>query len=137
MAIYQVLRHLDISAIIDLNKRSTGHIQQQGEFTFTPEDSAYGRVFYTYEADNLRYFTRIPRKSKAWKERYKRRTTVERTNKRLKEDYGLENKKRRNTRDWYIEAFLTAMCLHIDAWVKHDGINMTSLIDQWAAPFRQ
>jgi hypothetical protein len=24
------------------------------------------------------------------------------------------------------------MCLHIDAWVKHQSLDMTSLINQWA-----
>ncbi len=54
----------------------------------------YRRVFYTYEKDNLRFFTRIPRNSQQWKSLYKRRTTVERYFKRLKEDYHLETKGR-------------------------------------------
>ncbi len=94
--------------------------------------SKYGRVFYTREQDNLRCFTRIPRETPQWKDRYKRRTTVERCFKRLKEDYGLEKRgKIRSSRAWYIRAFLASMCLHTDAWVKHQQIDMRPLIRQW------
>lgn len=93
----------------------------------------YRRVFYTYEQDNLRFFTRIPRKSDQWKAIYKRRTTVERYFKRLKEDYHLETRgKIRSSRAWYFRIFLSSMCLHIDAWVKHQNLDMRPLILRWA-----
>ncbi len=93
----------------------------------------YGRVFYTYEQDNLRFFTRIPRNSEQWRDAYKRRTTVERYFKRLKEDYHLESRgKIRSSRAWFIRTFLASMCLHVDAWVRHQELDMTNLITQWA-----
>ena len=94
--------------------------------------SAYGRVFYTYEADNIRVFSRVPRQSPAWKAVYKGRTGVERTIKRAKCDYHLEQKKRRSTRDWFLEGLLTASCLHMDAWIQHVSLDVEALFLQWA-----
>ena len=174
-AIYELLHHYDISAIIDLNQRTTGMTSCGGNFTFSKEGlpicqaghlmayngfckdrqrhkwrcpktrkkwnvtcdtpcstSKYGRVFYTREQDNLRLFTRIPRNTPQWKARYKRRTTAERCFKRLKEDYSLETRgKIRSSRAWYVRTFLASMCLHVDAWVKHQQIDMRPLIRQW------
>ena len=93
---------------------------------------AYGRVFYTYEKDNIRLFTRVPRNSPAWKAIYKCRTGVERTNKRLKCDYHLEQKKRRSTRDWSLEVLLTASCLHMDAWAQAASLDVEALLLGWA-----
>lgn len=94
--------------------------------------SDYGRVFYTYEEDNLRFFTRLPRNSPAWKGIYKGRTGVERTNKRAKCDYQLEQKKRRSTRDWFLEALLASSCLHMDAWAQNVYLDVEALFLQWA-----
>lgn len=96
--------------------------------------SPYGRVFYTREQDNLRFFTRIPRGSTLFKERFARRTTVERFFKRLKEDYLFERKsKTRSLRNWYFRAFADAMCIHVDAWLKHFNVDMRPLILLWQA----
>ena len=95
--------------------------------------SSYGRVFYTYEADNLRFFSRVPRGSSAWKTVYKGRTSVERTNKRAKCDYLLEDKKRRSTRDWFVEGLLAASCLHMDAWAQHASLDVEALFLGWMA----
>ncbi|XFO71219.1 hypothetical protein SPACI_046830 [Sporomusa acidovorans DSM 3132] len=97
-------------------------------------DSPYGRVFYTREQDNLRFFTRVPRASALFKARYRQRTASERCFKRLKEDYLLERKtKTRNSCNWYFRAYSTAMCSHMDAWIKHLAINMRPLILEWSA----
>ena len=93
--------------------------------------SDYGRVFYTYETDNLRLFTRVPRNSDFWKVIYKDRTSVERTNKRLKCDYSLEDKQRRSSRDWFLEGLLTASCLHMDAWAQSASLDVEALFRQW------
>lgn len=93
--------------------------------------SSYGRVFYSYEKDNLRFFTRIPRNSSTWKSIYKGRTCVERTNKRLKCDYFLEDKKRRSTRDWFLEVLFTASCLHVDAWAISASLDVEALLLGW------
>ncbi|WWR17796.1 hypothetical protein V1226_14750 [Lachnospiraceae bacterium JLR.KK009] len=47
----------------------------------------YGRTVHIFTDDNPRLFNIPPRDSKAWKKEYDRRTCVERSNKREKEDY--------------------------------------------------
>ena len=54
-------------------------------------DSPYGRVVHTPTKDNPRMFNIPPRNSKEWDKEYDRRTSVERSNKREKEDYKLED----------------------------------------------
>lgn len=173
--IYELFHHHDLSAVIDLNKRNSGNVSCQGEFSFSKDgvpicrsghfmayhgyckdrqrhkwrcpmtrkkwnvkcdnpcsNSKYGRVFYTREQDNLRYFTRIPRDTPQWKKHYKRRTTDERYFKRLKEDYLLERKgKIRSSMTWYFRAFADSMCIHIDAWVRHLKFDIRPVILQW------
>jgi hypothetical protein len=78
--------------------------------------SPYGRVFYTKPDDDPRLFTQPPRQSKAWKSEYKKRTTVERSHKRKKIDYKLEQARVRSRRQWAVRIFLIAICQHADAW---------------------
>lgn len=174
-AIYRLLHHHDVCAVIDLNQRKAGVFSCEGEFTFNEaglplcpaghvmayhgyckdrqrhkwrcpktrkkwnitcdkpcSNSNYGRVFYTREQDNLRYFTRVPRGTPQWNEHYKRRTTVERYFKRLKEDYLLERKGRiRSSMAWYFRVFNASMCLHIDAWVAHRRLDIRPMVLQW------
>lgn len=178
-AIYELLHHYDISAVIDLNKRNAGNISCQGEFTFFKDGvpicraghimayhgyckdrqrhkwrcpmtrkkwkvkcdnpcstSIYGRVFYTREQDNLRYFTRIPRDTPQWKAYFKRRTTVERVFKRLKEDFLIERcGKIRTSMTWYLRVFAASMCIHIDAWVSRLKFEIRPMILQWKGKF--
>jgi hypothetical protein len=79
--------------------------------------SAYGRVFYTKPADDPRLFTHPPRGSRAWKEAYKNRTGVERSHKRKKIDFHLEQARVRSRRQWAVRIFLMAICQHALAWV--------------------
>jgi len=76
----------------------------------------FGRTFHTCSKDNPRLFPKTPRDSEKWKLIYKRRTTVERTNKREKVDYKLESGRHRSTKMWYIRIYGIMMCQHIDAW---------------------
>ena len=79
--------------------------------------SAYGRVFYTKPEDDPRLFTQPPRNSKAWKDAYKDRTSVERSHKRKKIDFHLEQARVRSRRQWAVRIFLMAICQHAAAWV--------------------
>jgi len=79
--------------------------------------SAYGRVFYTKPEDDPRLFTQPPRDSKAWKQAYKRRTSVERSHKRKKLDFHLEAARLRSRRQWAVRIFLMAIAQHAAAWV--------------------
>jgi hypothetical protein len=78
--------------------------------------SAYGRVFYTKPADDPRLFTHPPRGSRAWKETFKNRTSVERSHKRKKIDFHLEQARVRSRRQWAVRIFLMAICQHALAW---------------------
>lgn len=77
-------------------------------------DAKYGRNFHTFNKDNQRLFTKTPRSSKEWSLIYKRRTSVERSNKREKVDYHLEDGRHRSTKMWSIRLFAIMMCQHID-----------------------
>jgi DDE family transposase len=78
--------------------------------------SAYGRVFYTKPEHDPRLFTHPPRHSKAWKKAYKDRTSVERSHKRKKIDFHLEQARLRSRRQWAVRIFLMAVCQHAAAW---------------------
>lgn len=90
----------------------------------------YGRTFHTFQKDNLRLFTRTPISSEKWKQTYKRRTSVERSNKREKVDYHLESGRHRSTKMWYIRTYAIMMCQHIDAWYssKSETLNVQKII---------
>jgi hypothetical protein len=79
--------------------------------------SPYGRVFYTKPEDDPRLFTQPPRESKAWRQAYKRRTSVERSHKRKKLDFHLEAARVRSRRQWAVRIFLMAICQHVAAWL--------------------
>lgn len=79
--------------------------------------SAYGRVFYTKPDADPRLFTHPPRNSKGWKQAYKKRTSVERSHKRKKIDFHLEQARVRSRRQWAVRIFLMAICQHALAWV--------------------
>lgn len=83
----------------------------------TPCSTAkYGRIYHTFKQDNLRLFNKTPRSSEKWKLIYKRRTSVERSNKREKIDYHLESGRHRSSKMWYIRLYSIMMCQHVDAW---------------------
>ena len=90
----------------------------------------YGRTFHTFSKDNIRLFTKTPRSSDKWKLIYKRRTSIERSNKREKIDYRLESGRHRSTKMWYIRLYCIMMCQHIDAWytVQKETLNLSELI---------
>jgi hypothetical protein len=86
----------------------------------TPCSTAkYGRTYHTHCKDNMRLFPKTSRETEKWKCIYKRRTSVERSNKREKIDYHLEAGNHRSTMMWYIRIFGIMMCQHIDAWYAH------------------
>lgn len=70
----------------------------------------YGRTFYTKTKDNPRLFTKTPRDSEKWKLIYKRRTSIERSNKREKIDYKLESGRNRSTMMWYMRICGIMIC---------------------------
>ena len=106
-------------------------VSRTGNACKTPCSTAkYGRTFHTFLKDNPRIFTKTARDSDAWKSVYKRRTSVERSNKREKVDYHLEAGRHRSTQMWYIRTYGIMMCQHIDAWYSHskDTIKLEKII---------
>ena len=76
----------------------------------------YGRTVHIFTDDNPRLFNIPPRDSEAWEKEYDRRTSVERSNKREKEDYKLEDGRHRFTKMWYCRLYGIMMLQHLDAW---------------------
>jgi transposase-like protein len=79
----------------------------------------FGRTFYTKTRDDPRLFPKTPRESEHWKLVYKRRSSIERSNKREKIDYKLESGRHRSTMMWYIRIYGIMICQHMDAWYTH------------------
>lgn len=76
----------------------------------------YGRTVHIFTDDNPRLFNIPPRDSKAWEKEYDGRTSVERSNKREKEDYKLEDGRHRSTKMWYCRLYGVMTLQHLDAW---------------------
>ncbi len=79
-------------------------------------NAKYGRTHHTHSCDNLRLFPKTVRGSQKWKDTYKRRTSIESSNKREKIDYKLESGRHRSTMMWYMRTYGIMICQHMDAW---------------------
>jgi hypothetical protein len=93
--------------------------------------SEYGRVVYTYPQENLRLFTQTQRGSKAWFKNYDKRTSSERSFKRKKTDYRIEQARVRSKQQWFIRYTLAAICQHVDAWAKTSEVDFKELCKLW------
>lgn len=78
-------------------------------------------------------FPPVPRHSQVFKEKFKTRTTVERTNKRLFEDYAIEQYVARNTRLRAALATFAALNMHLDTWVKYNRLKFSDLLNESVA----
>jgi hypothetical protein len=95
--------------------------RRRGCFCENPCSPAkYGRTVHTQLKDNPRMFNIPPRDSREWNKEYDRRTSVERSNKREKQDYKLEDGKHRSTKMWYCRLYGIMMLQHLDAWEMPD-----------------
>jgi hypothetical protein len=79
-------------------------------------DSKYGRTVHLAMKDNPRLINMPPRDSEEWKVEYNARTSVERSNKRQKLDFLIENGSHRSTKMWYCRLYNILMLQHLDAW---------------------
>ncbi len=79
-------------------------------------DAKYGRTVHLVMNDNPRLFNNPPRSSKEWKLEYNARTSAERSNKREKLDFKLEDGRHRSTKMWYCRLYHILMLQHLDAW---------------------
>lgn len=92
--------------------------------------SSYGKTVYIKPDFDPRMFTPIPRGSNAFKEKFKTRTSVERSNKRMFEDYGIEEYDARSTMMRTSLATFAVINIHLDAWVKHKEFSLVKLLNQ-------
>lgn len=87
----------------------------------------FGRTFHTKTSDDPRLFPKTPRDSEKWTLTYKRRSSIERSNKREKLDYKLESGRHRSTMMWYIRIYGIMICQHVDAWYMNQKEQWNSL----------
>jgi hypothetical protein len=113
-AIYLLLDHQNIEPFIDLNNRRTHH---------------------THSSDNLRLFLKI-RGSAKWTNIFKRRTSIERSNKRKKIDYKLESGRHRSTMMWYmrLHGIMIANTWMLGTWAKKKNGTRLSLFSNQLPP---
>ena len=95
-------------------------------------DSKYGRTVHIAMKDNPRLFNIPPRDSEAWKKEYNARTSAERSNKREKLDYKLEDGRHRSSKMWYCRLYHILMLQHLDAWDLPYESTLRKLICQTA-----
>ena len=91
--------------------------------------SDYGRTIYTKPEWDLRLFTAIPRGSYEWKEEMKNRTTSERVNKRILNDYKLEQTRARGKKRWCWWLTVDSINIHLDAQIKVSKFNFISILE--------
>ena len=65
---------------------------------------------------NSRLINFLPCNTKEWKKKFNARTSVERSNKREKIDYKLENDRHLSTKMWYYCLYYITMLQHLDTW---------------------
>lgn len=114
-----IQNHDDDNSVLQESWAGTTGSGSKNTCTTPCSTAKYGRTYHTHSKDNLRLFPKTLRGTEKWKCIYKRRTSVERSNKREKIDYHLEAGNHRSTMMWYIRIFGIMMCQHIDAWYAH------------------
>lgn len=83
--------------------------------------SEYGKTIYIKSSDDPRLFGEVPYKSDKWKKIYKNRTSTERMNNRILNDYHLHSMKIRNQSKFLFFAIMAGINIHLDARVKFDS----------------
>lgn len=91
-------------------------------------NAKYGRTVHLILNDNPRLFNHPPRSSKEWKLEYNARTSAERSNKREKSDFKLEDGRYRSTKMWYCRLYHILMLQHLDAWDMPSESTLRKLI---------
>jgi len=95
-------------------------------------DSKYGRTVHLAMKDNPRLINMPPRDSDEWKKEFNARTSVERSNKREKIDFKLEDGRHRSTKMWYCRLYHILILQHLDAWDLPNESSLRKLIQQTA-----
>jgi len=83
--------------------------------------SAYGRVVYINDGDDARNSGPLLYRSDKWKQIYKNRTSTERINNRVLNDYRLHQMRIRNGAKNAFFAIFAGINIHLDAWIKNEA----------------
>lgn len=86
-----------------------------------PSTSAYGRVRYVSDHDDVRNAGPISYRSDEWKKLYNNRTSCERVNTRVLNDYHLHQMKIRNGSKHAFFSIFAGINIHLDAWIKNES----------------
>ena len=78
----------------------------------------YGRTVYIHEDSSLRFYPKIPRDSDTFKDIYRERTSCERINNRILNDYCLQSLKIRGINHFSFWTMIICLCIHLDARQK-------------------
>ena len=96
-------------------------------------DSDYGRTIHIKPDYDPRLFPPVPRNSDAFKAIFKRRTSVERSNKRILVDYNIESGRCRSSKQRFVRATVAVVNIHLDAWLKHTAFSVLKIVNQAVA----
>lgn len=80
--------------------------------------SAYGRVVYINDGDDVFNSSTLQYRSDKWKKIYKDRTSTERINNRVLNDYHLHQMRIRDGAKHAFFSIFAAINIHLDAWIK-------------------
>jgi hypothetical protein len=77
-------------------------------------------------------FPPVPHHTKAFKDKFKTRASVERTDKKLFVDYAIEKTRSRSNMMRFAMATFAAVNIHLDTWVKYKNFSFvdTFLLNQ-------
>ena len=81
-------------------------------------NSSYAKIRYIKEPDDIKLFGAVPYKSDKWKAIYKDRTSTERMNNRILNDYHLHSMKIRNRAKFMFFTIFAGINIHLDVQVK-------------------
>lgn len=84
-------------------------------------DSTYGKTRYTKESDDIKLFGPVSYKTDMWKKIYRNRTSTERMNNRILNDYHLHSMRIRNRAKFMFYTMFAGINIHLDAQVKIFG----------------
>ena len=80
--------------------------------------SPYGRTVYTKTDWDIRLYTPVARGTEEWKRIYNNRTSTERINNRILNNYGLHGMHIHGKDHYSFFTMIICICIHLDAWHK-------------------
>ena len=94
--------------------------------------SAYGRTICTKPKCDVRLFTVIPCGSEQWQKEMNKRIDFERFNKRILNDYNMEEVHSRGKKRWSWWTILHSTNIHLDARIKVSKFSFISILEKSA-----